>query len=72
MIIILIYNLIQPSDDFTKLTYPYRTPKMLYYLKSRWFIFGLVLTGVFFFIIVIEDVFSFIEKKVKERKFRKL
>jgi hypothetical protein len=61
-ILAVIYGNVQPTD-FPDQSYPYRTPEMLSYLSSRWFLIGLVLGALCFIIILVEDVFDFIEKK---------
>jgi hypothetical protein len=64
------YGNISPKD-YPDVSYPYRTPEMLSYLSSRWFLIGVVLSGLSFIIILLEDVFEFIEKKRIERSINK-
>jgi hypothetical protein len=67
----LIYGSLEPKD-FPDPTYPYRTPEMLQYLSSRWFLIGGVLSILAFVLIAIEDISNLIEKKVWRRGRRKV
>jgi hypothetical protein len=60
-----------PPKDYPDPTYPYRTPGALSYLSSRWFLIGLVLSGLFFVFILMEDISKYIEKKKWERILKK-
>jgi hypothetical protein len=66
----LIYLYIQPQD-YPHPSYPYRTPGVLYYLSSRWFIIGIVLSVLCFLIMVVEDIFGRIEKWSERRHLKK-
>jgi hypothetical protein len=57
--------------DYPHPSYPYSTEAVLSYLSSRWFIIGIVLSVIFLCILLIEDLFDYIEKK-KEQRFLKL
>jgi len=66
-----IYGSIEPKD-YPHPTYPYRTPGILHYLSNTWFIIGIVLSILLFILLIIEDAFSFIEKKLEERRLKKM
>jgi hypothetical protein len=51
--------------------YPYRTKEYLDYLSQGWWLIGIVLSCVFFCIIVIEDVFGYIERLRDQRRLAK-
>jgi hypothetical protein len=70
-ILSLIYRNMEPKD-FPDPTYPYRNPGVLYYLSSRWFMIGIVLSILFFIFISMEDISNFIEKKIWNRRINKI
>jgi hypothetical protein len=62
-----IYGLMEPAE-YPHPTYPYRTPEIMDYLSNTWFVIGLVLSVLLFLLLIIEDVFSLISKKLDKRK----
>jgi hypothetical protein len=66
----LIYSHMEPKD-YPDPTYPYRTPGVLDYLSSYWFVIGIVLTALFFLFILMDDISKFLEKKKWERVLKK-
>jgi hypothetical protein len=68
----IIYNNLQPQD-WTHPNFPWhKTPGMLHYLASGSFIFGIVLSILFFIFILMEDIFSFVDKKLMQRRLKKM
>lgn len=65
-----IYVNMKPAD-YPDPTYPYRPPEMLSYLSSNWFVIGVVLSFLCFILLLIEDVFKFVDKKILEWQFKK-
>ena len=66
----LIYSHMEPKD-YPDPTYPYRTPGVLSYLSTNWFIIGIVLTALFLIFILMDDISDYFEKKKWERILRK-
>jgi hypothetical protein len=66
----IIFSLQEPKN-FPDPSYPYRTKEALDYLSSGWWLIGIVLSGVLFCIILIEDVFRYLERLYDERRLRK-
>ena len=66
-----IYRSIEPKD-YPHPTYPYRTPEMLDYLSSTWFIIGAVLSILLLSLLIIEDASSFFGRKLTERRMKKM
>ena len=66
-ILSLSYKNIEPKD-FPDPTFPYHTQGVLYYLSTRWFMIGIVLSIIFFIFIFMDDISNFIEKKIWERR----
>jgi len=69
-ILAIIYGNLEPKD-YPDPIYPYRTPEMLQYLSSRWFIIGSVVSSLLFILFLIEDGSKWIERKLSERGMRK-
>jgi hypothetical protein len=65
-----LYYTIQPQD-YPHLSYPYKTPGALHYLATRWFIIGIVLSILFFLIMVFEDIFTYLDKAIERRQLKK-
>jgi formate-dependent nitrite reductase membrane component NrfD len=63
----LIFELIEPKN-FPDPSYPYRTKEYLDYLSKGWLFVGIVLSVVFFFIILIEDLFGYFERVREEKR----
>ena len=57
----LIYSQMKPTD-YPDPTYPYRTPGLLAYLSSTWFIIGIILTALFFIFILMDDISKYLKK----------
>ena len=54
--------------DYPDPSYPYRTKEYLDYLSQNWFFIGIILSVVFFCIILIEDVFGYVERLREEKR----
>jgi hypothetical protein len=67
----IILSLMEPKN-FPDPSYPYRTKEYLDYLAAGWFLIGIVLSGVFFCIILIDDVFSYLERLREETRLKKI
>ena len=50
---------------------PYRMPEVLDYLIGRWFLIGLITSGIFIAVFLIDDIFSYISKKLVRRNIEK-
>jgi hypothetical protein len=57
--------------DYPHPAYPYRTPEMLNYLSNMWIIIGIVFSLLVFILLIIEDGFALVSKKIEERQLRK-
>lgn len=57
-----IYYRHAPSYDYPDPRYQFSKPGVLAYLADRWFLIGAVLTGIIISILLIEDLFEFLEK----------
>jgi hypothetical protein len=62
----LVYANMQPQD-YPHPSYPYRTPGVLWYLSTRWFIIGIVLSGVALSILLFHDIFNAMERYFEKR-----
>ena len=65
-----IFSLKEPLD-FPDASYPYRTKEYLDFLSQGWLLVGVVLSGVFLSIILIDDIFSYFERLREERRAKK-
>jgi hypothetical protein len=65
-----IFSLKAPKD-YPDPSYPFETKEMLNYLSEGWFLVGIVLSGVFLSIILLDDVFNYLERLWEERRLRK-
>ncbi len=63
----LIFALKEPKN-YPDSSYPYRTKECLDCLSQNWFFIGIVLSVVFFCIILIEDVFGYVERLREEKR----
>jgi len=66
-ILALIYGNLEPKN-FPDPIYPYRTPGMLQYLSTRWFIIGAVVSILLFILFLIEDDLSGSKRNYRKGK----
>gem|GEM_PF-5691552 len=59
---------LQEPRNYPDPAYPYRTKEYLDYLSQGWLLIGIVLSCVTFCIILIEDVFGYLERLRGEKK----
>jgi hypothetical protein len=64
------YSLLDPKN-YPDPSYPFKTKEVLDYLSQGWLLIGIVLSGVFFSIILIDDVFRYLEGLYDQRRLRK-
>jgi len=67
----ILYGNLEPKD-YPDPRYPYRTGFVLEYLPSRWFLIGVVLSILFFIIILAEDLSASLQKKLWKRRIIKI
>jgi len=58
----------QSPADYPAPSYPYRTREVLDYLSGSWFIIGAVLSALLFILLIVDDIASFINRKLRERR----
>ncbi|HTY23967.1 MAG TPA: hypothetical protein VMC85_12595 [Desulfomonilaceae bacterium] len=66
----LILSLKEPKN-FPDPSYPYKTKEYLDYLSQGWVLIGIILSVVFFCVILIEDVFRYLERIGEEKRISK-
>ena len=59
-------------EDYPAKSYPYRSEGALDYLSTGWFAIGIVLSLVVFSLLVIGDIFSYIDKTLEKRRLDKI
>ena len=62
---------LQEPRNYPDPAYPYRTKEYLDYLSQGWLLIGIVLSCVTFCIILIEDVFGYLERLRDEKRLAK-
>jgi hypothetical protein len=61
-----IYAAKKPKD-FPNPSYPYQTEGALAYLSAGWLIIGIVFTGIFLSILLINDILEWVAKAMKKK-----
>lgn len=52
-------------------SYPYQTKGTLAYLSTRWFYIGIILSGIFIGMFIINDVFDYVAKAIQKKRMEK-
>ena len=65
-----IYGAKSPKD-FPDPSYPYQTKGTLAYLSTAWFYIGIILSGIFICMFIINDVFDYIAKAIEKKRMDK-
>ena len=65
-ILSLIYGTKTPKG-FPDPTYPYQAEETLAYLSTAWIYIGIILSGIFISMFIINDIYDFVANKIKKK-----
>jgi len=58
--------------DYPDPSYPYQTSENLAYLSTRWFYIGIIVTGIFICMFIINDFIDYIAKVIEKKRIDKI
>ena len=63
---------VKTPKNYPDSSYPYQTEGTLAYLSTGWFYIGIVVSGIFISMFIINDIYNYIEKLIEKKKMNKL
>lgn len=57
--------------QFPDLSYPYQTKATLAYLSATWFYIGIIISGIFISMFIINDIFDYVSKVIDKKRMEK-